>query len=788
MDDSLPTLPQQNRRLAAVVFTDVVGYSTRMHADEAGTIAGVGADHSLMRKMCAEHGGEFLNSMGDGLMLAFPSAVNAVSYALRVQDAFAARRANLQERATLEHRIGIHLGDVILLDDGTVAGDGVNIAARLEAKAPSGGICISQTVYDTVKGMVLMKATFLGPEKFKNIAELIPIYHISTALKPEVSAATPVLQTKMARRLVAGMVASALMIAAASWWLWSHRAVTATEPNVNIKSIAVLPFANMSDDKDNSLFFADGMHEDILTNLALIRDLKVVSRTSVMQYRATTKPIRQIGQELGVAYLLEGSVRRAGNKVRVTGQLINARTDEHMWAKSYDRDLTDIFAIQAALSKEIAGSLQTALSPQETTFIERRPTENTAAYDLFLQARDTGNRATFGIAALSKQEGFLEKAVELDPNFAAAWGALSVVHALHGFWGLDASEVRLAKARAASDRSVRLAPDSPDVIRALGTYYYYGYRDYTQAQTQYEKLARLQPNDPTVFSSLGLIQRRQGRWAESFSNLHKAAQLDPGNINFKRNLTASLISARRFEEAMTEQRRLIALLPQDAAPAARQTLFVFFASGSTKEKDEWLAKLPAAQLDSPWTHDFRKLWAEILGDHTEFRRLDRLQPSFDENMFGRDRSEQALTAATIYAANGDPAGARARLENYLKALRDRLEREPSNARVWGQLGMMEAILGHKQDALRFVHKAAELIPESRDAMDGTSLSENLAFVYAWTGDKDRAIAELARLLRVPGSPEINVHYMRRSARYTPLRGDPQFEALLNDPMNNAPLF
>ena len=787
MNDSIPTLPQQNRRLAAVVFTDVVGYSTRMQADEAGTIAGVGADHLLMRRMCAEHGGEFLNSMGDGLMLAFPSAVNAVSYALKVQDGFAERKANLHDNATLEHRIGIHLGDVILLEDGNVAGDGVNIASRLEAKAPSGGICISQMVYDTVKGMVPMQATFLGPEKIKNFAEPIPIYHISTALKAEVSAATPTLHAKTARRLAAGMVAAALVIAAASWWLWSQRAVTPTDPNVNTKSIAVLPFANMSDDKENSLFFADGMHEDILTNLALIRDLRVVSRTSVMQYRATAKPIRQIGRELGVAYLLEGSVRRAGNKVRVTGQLINARTDEHVWAKSYDRDLTDIFAIQAALSKEIAGSLQAALSPQETTFINRRPTENLQAYDLLLQARALFNSGQNNFAAFEKRVGLLESAVALDPQFAIAWGELSVAHAQGVFYGGDTSDARLAKAKAASDKSVQLAADSPDVIRTLGDYYYYGYRDYAQAQTQYEKLVRLKPNDPTGYNAIGLIQRRQNRWAESLANLQKAAQLEPGNIGYISSVVTNLTQGRRYDEAITEQRRIVALLPPDFGETIRLYTLAFQKDGSTKEWRARVATMSAEKLETRAILEVRKLLAEITGDLAEYRRLDRLVPYAKDYSLGAEYVEQAVDAATVFAAGGDWTAARNRLENYPKEYRSRLEREPVNAYLWSQLGMMEAMLGHKEDALRFARKAVELLPESRDAFRGPELGEHLAFVYAWTGDKDRAIAELARLLRVPGFG-LNVHYLRRGARYAPLRGDPRFEALLNDPNNNAPLF
>ena len=199
----------------------------------------------------------------------------------------------------------------------------------------------------------------------------------------------------------------------------------------------------MSEDKDNNAFFADGIHEDLLTNLALIPELKVISRTSVMQYRHTTKTTRQIGTDLGVAYVLEGSVRRAGNKVRVTGQLINARSDEHVWAKSYDRDLTDVFAIQVALSQEIASALSTVLSPQVQKLITRRPTDNTAAYDLYLKGRDVRNRSpSSSVAALREEEQLFKQAVELDPNFASAWGELSRVHALYAFWGLDASAAR----------------------------------------------------------------------------------------------------------------------------------------------------------------------------------------------------------------------------------------------------------------------------------------------------------------------------------------------------------
>jgi TolB-like protein/Flp pilus assembly protein TadD len=549
------------------------------------------------------------------------------------------------------------------------------------------------------------------------------------------------------------------------------------------KSIAVLPLDNMSDDKDTG-FFADGVHEDLLTNLALVPELKVVSRTSVMQYRDTKKTIKQIGEELGVAYVLEGSVRRAGNKVRVTGQLINTRTDEHVWAESYDRDLTDIFSIQAELSKKIAGALSAAISPQTKKFLERKPTENPVAYDDYLKGRDSRNRSRSGIpSAMREQEGFFKSAVQQDPNFAAAWGELAVVHALNVFWEVDHSPARLEEADAAIAQAVRLAPDAPDVIRSLGTYAYYAYRDYARATEQYEKLARLQPNDPTVFASLGLIQRRQGRFAESLVNLRRAVELDPANVSYTRNLLASLDRARRWDEARTAQQRLVTLLPDRLFEQFALADLEFSANGSMKAADALLARLSPAQRDSPTGIYWRKLWAINRGDFGEFKRLDQLHPSFDEE---EDPVISALIAGTIYLVTGDSVALHARLDAPLVEWRARAQREPVNAKAWSFLSNIEALLGQAEAAVQHARKAAELIPESRDAMDGPTYRYLLAWVYAITGDKDRAMTELTRLMQIPTG--WNVAGIRTNPGFAKLRGDPRFEALLNDPKNNAPLF
>jgi TolB-like protein/Flp pilus assembly protein TadD len=627
----------------------------------------------------------------------------------------------------------------------------------------------------------------------------------SPAIRPMAGGTPALLQTgptSAGRRRAMVLIAVGVIVVGAGllWWLMSHhrRAETAAEsgsaapaaaisaagaPAVNDKSIAVLPFTNMSEDKANA-FFADGMQEDVLTNLARVRAFRVVSRTSVMQYRNTTKSIREIARELGVAYVLEGSVQRAGNRVRVTGQLIAADKDEHVWARSFDRDLTDVFAIQADLSQEIAGALKTVLSPEEKKAISRRPTENPLAYDDYLKGRDLRNNApSTSVSALREAEGYFKSAVQQDPKFAAAWGDLAVVHALYSFWGIDASPERLAKADAAIAQAERLAPDDPGVIEAIGTYAYYAHRDYARATDQYQKLAALRPNDATVYSSLGLIQRRQGRWAESLDNLRRAVELDPANVGYVRNLISSLISGRRWDDLRAGHERLIAIAPDKLREQLDAASDEFTATGSTAAEDRLLAQLGPTERETPIAIYYRKLWAIDHGDYAEYKRLDRLQPTLP------DEEPQpglgAVIAGTVYYAAHDPE-LRTRIADARAETQAQASREPGNTQAWATLACLEALAGNRDEARKLVQHATDMMPESRDALDGPIYRFTEAAVAAMTEDKDRAIAEIAHVLSVP-SP-FSVANVRVNPAFAGLHGDPRFEALLNDPKNNAPLF
>lgn len=547
------------------------------------------------------------------------------------------------------------------------------------------------------------------------------------------------------------------------------------------KSIAVLPFANMSSDKENE-FFTDGIHEDILTNLALIRDVRVISRTSVMQYRGTTKPISQIAQELKVAYVLEGSVRRSGNKVKVTGQLIRAANDEHLWAKSYDRDLTDVFTIQGEIATAIAGALQSMLSPEAKSILDRRPTDNPAAYDLYLKARHLRHNGS-----ITEQHGIiplLEQAVQLDPQFAAAWSELGS-RRVFVYFNMEHTEALLAKAREAIETAVRLAPDDPAVIEGQGDYYYYGYRDYARATENYTRLAQLRPNDPVLFWSMALIQRRQGQFADALQNFQRAIELDPSNIGYSGTMYELLVFGRRYAEAEALARKAGQAWPDHLRTAWMLPVATYCARGSTVEMMEFARRTVPATQRAEHLY-YQRVNALMRGDWAEIMRLDGLQRHFkseDDPTWAQD-----VTIASVLAEMGNLPAARVRAREALAAMKTEVVQQPTNDVLWASLAVAHALLGDKAESMRCREKSLELMPPARDAIQSATNAVSLAGALAWCGEKERALAEFERLLQRPWGTNI---YRERGCwlgSWKPLRDDPRFLKLLNDPKNNAPLF
>ena len=542
------------------------------------------------------------------------------------------------------------------------------------------------------------------------------------------------------------------------------------------KSIAVLPFQNLNDEKENA-YFADGIQDDILTNLSKIGDLKVISRMSVMTYRGDgARNAREIGKVLGVATLLEGSVRRAGNRVRVSVQLINANNDEHIWAEDYDRDLTDVFAIQTDLAQKIASALQAKLSKSEKARIDRMPTQNPDAYLLFIQAHDYANRPDMFREASFKAEQLFEQAIKLDPNFAAAFAGLSKVESwiYHSF---EPTPARREKARFNADQALRLQPDLAEGHLALGFSYYYGDRDYERALAEFEIAKRDLPNEAQAYMAIGAIQRRQGKWAESTANLEKSAALDPKSENVLFNLASNYMAQRNFETADKIFDRGITTAPQSFGSLGMKAAMAIIWKGDVAFAENQLSLVPP-EFDPDgivtsarvWVLTLQRKFADALQVAQQFR---------GETLayFNTAPCPKAFLEGRLYLYQGDRMKAQAAFEHARTSAEKLVRDAPGDSTRHGQLGAILAGMGLKEDAIKEGKKAVELLPESQDAFDGPQATAALAEIYVWVGENDEALRLLDHLLRVPAG--LTVPLLKLDPVWDPLRKDPRFQALID---------
>ena len=541
------------------------------------------------------------------------------------------------------------------------------------------------------------------------------------------------------------------------------------------KSIAVLPFQSLSDEKENA-YFAEGIQDDILTNLSKIGDLKVISRMSVMSYRGdAVRNAREIGKALGVATLLEGSVRRIGNRVRVNVQLINANNDEHIWAEDYDRDLTDVFAIQTDLAQKIASALQAKLSPNEKARLDQRPTENSDAYLLFVQAHDYATRRNMFRDTSLKAIPLFEQAIKLDPKFALAFAGLSMVQSWI-YHNSDPNPVRREKARLNANEALRLQPDLPEGHLALGFSYYYGDRDYERALAEFEIARRGLPNDAQAYFAIGAIQRRQGKWAESTANLEKAAALDPRNTEILSNLVFSYTALRNFEAADRTIDRVIVAEPKSLQGAALKGLVAVKWKGDLSFTEKQFSSIPP-ETDPDGLMTWARVW--ILTLERNFPEALAVAQKFPgETMFASTTAPvpKAFVKGMIYLLQGDKVRAQPELEQ-ARLVSEKLLREvPDDPNRHAQHGLILAALGQKQEAITEGKRAVELLPESQDALDGPRATETLAQIYAWTGESDEAFRLLDHLLVVPSG--LTIPMLKIDPVWDPLRKDPRFQALI----------
>ena len=589
------------------------------------------------------------------------------------------------------------------------------------------------------------------------------------------------------RRARIAIAAAVIVILVASALLPHLRDSLRTEQSVlnsalPDKSIAVLPFENLSPDPNNA-FFTDGVQDEILTDLARIADLKVISRASVTHYKSgMPRKLREIGQQLGVAYVVEGSVQRADNRVRVNAQLVDARTDRHLWAQTYDRDLNDVFAIQSEIARAIANQLQAKLSPSERSAIERPPTSDLSAFDLYTHAKNLLLATSFSStlkADLIQAAELLNQAVARDPSFFDAYCQLAWAHGLFYVFGLDRTPGRLASAEAAVQAASTLRPNAGETHLVRAQNLYQGYLDYDDALGEVNVARQSLPNNPRVFELTGYINRRQGRWKESTRDIERAIEFDPRNLFTLQQLAISYGCLRRYAEAKSILDRVLTVAPDDPVARAVRATAEMHSTADTRLLhqiiDSIRATNPAAipKIADYWLHC-------ALAERDAVSARDALI-AFGNNPISPTlniRFSRPVMEGVIARMTKDDGKARAAF-SVARAEQEKIVlAQPNHGPALCVLGLIDAGLGRKEEALREGRRAVELLPVEKDAFDGPAIIEFFATIAAWVGDKDLACKQLGAALRNPG--HLNYGELKLMPYWDPLRGDPRFEQIVED--------
>src|SRR5436309_10493894 len=570
--------------------------------------------------------------------------------------------------------------------------------------------------------------------------------------------------------LAAALVAFA---AAVGWNIWKSELIRGPITT----GIAVLPFENLNEQKENSVF-ADGVQDDILSKLAKIAGLKVISRTSVMEYRGK-RNVRQIGDTLRVSHVLEGSARRSGDRIHLNAQLIDTRTDTHVWAEEYDRNLNDLFAIQAEIAQKVAERLHAKLSASEKASIEERPTQDLMAYDFYVRAVSIIYNAQVDslahLADLSEAVDLLNKAVTRDPNFFLAYCQLAFAHDLVYQQEIDHTPARLALAKSAIDSAFRLRPDSGEAHLALGWDLYWGYSDYAHARAELALAQQSLPNNPVVYELAGLIDRRQGRWADATHNLERACELDPRNIPNLITLATTYLWLHDYDQMTRVLDRIVAVQPDGKRPRLIRAYIDQEQRADTRPLraavEKILSNEPGSEKD-PFVAGYRLDLA--LCDH-DLDAAGRLAAALPEKN-GRD-----FSLGVVARLKGDVAAAQAAFMRARAQLEEELRIHPDDMHLVSDLGLIDAALGKKEEALNEGRRAIELAPNAQEAMRGPHNNEGfartqLAMICAWVDERELALEQLEAVTKIPGGPGYGG--LRLSPMWDPLRGDPRFEKIV----------
>jgi TolB-like protein/Flp pilus assembly protein TadD len=796
--------------IAHVLFIDTVGYSKLLINQQRELLEELNrVVRDSNRFRAAESAGKLIRlPTGDGMALVFADTPEApVECALEIGRV-------VKDRPHLPLRMGIHSGPVSRVVDVNdrlnAAGAGINIAQRVMSCGDAGHILLSKHTADdlveyarwqpflhdigecevkhgTRVGLVNFYGSEVGnselPVRCKQSSELNATRRNGKFLR------WPALSLTGAAIVIIILLMLALykFLSPKNGSLMAQRQVLQTvSPAVPEKSIAVLPFDNLSDNKED-VYFADGVHDEVLTGLAKVREIRVISRTSVMAFRnSARRNLREIARGLAVAYILEGTVQRSGSHVRIRTQLIDARTDIHVWGEAYNGDLADVFALESELAQKIVFQLKSKLSATEKTSIEEHPTTDLAAYDLYLRAKILIASAVFDTRrkeSLEEAVRLLNEAVVRDPTFHLAYYQLAHAHDQLYFSDVDHTPSRLKLANEAVQAVERLRPGSGEAHLALAKHLYWGNIDIIRARQELVEARELIPNDPLPLLLIAYIDRRQGRWEDSIRGMERALEFDPRNVAILRQLSLTYESLRQYSTAAALLDRAFPFSPSDVTIRVWRAGIDLKWRADTKPLHSAIETIVAENASAAAT--IADQWMELAIYERDGDAATRAFAAAPGNGCQLP-SPRAYCEGIVAELNGDKLAARGAFSAARLALQKVVGDQPDYAEAIKELGMLDAMLGYKEDAIREGKLALDLMPVSKDAILGPEFVRGLAVIYAWTGEKDLAFEQLEIAVRLPGY--LSYGDLRLHSDWDLLRGDPRFEKIVESlaPANAVP--
>ena len=570
-----------------------------------------------------------------------------------------------------------------------------------------------------------------------------------------------------------------------------------TGESISQKSIAILPFENLSEEKANA-YFAEGIQNEILTRLTTVRDLKVISRTSTAKYQSKPDNLKTVAQELGVSTILEGAVQKAGDKVRVNVQLIDARADTHLWARSYDRDFKDVLEVESEVSQEIADALQANLSPSESHALASVGTPDAEAYDLFLrgeyESRQTGSNES--AETYDRADAFYRQALARDPNFAEAAAELARSRLTRHWFVSSLEPAELEEVKSLIDRALALAPNSPEAHLALGLFFYWGHRQYQMALTEFNRTLELQPNSALARTYCAWVYRRRGEWERSLAEFQRAQELDPRDVQIPQNIGATYLTLRQWKDAERAELRALAIDPHNGWAALSLLVSHLNATGDVGSARRVLDGFPEAtkslilvgRRGPSGIGDVAPMidmWVYL--DVMERRFTDAFQ-AFEKEVVNKDlgRLQQLAGRAALCLLAGEPDTAKSAGEEALPSLEARLRERPDDTFAMTELSWVYLALGRNADALRLSRQAAATISIEKDAFSGPNFQIGLAQIEARAGAPEEAIKRLRRLLSIPAGWEVSIARLKIDPVWDPIRNRPDFQQLLSGPEQIGP--